>query len=77
MNILNIFPTHNSIYCTKDLPIKYIFNQCPPTRIIVPDFGLEDQDILYGKGELYDKKVMELPVSLLYIIIIFFYIYNY
>ncbi|OUM66398.1 hypothetical protein PIROE2DRAFT_6446, partial [Piromyces sp. E2] len=61
MNILNIFPSHNSIFCDKDLPIKYIFNQCPPTRIIVPDFELEDQDILYGKGDLYDKKVMELP----------------
>jgi len=41
MNILNVFPILNSIYCDKELPIKYFFNQCPPSRIIVPD--LEEQ----------------------------------
>ncbi|KAG4108770.1 hypothetical protein H8356DRAFT_918507 [Neocallimastix lanati (nom. inval.)] len=63
MNILNVFPVHNSIFCKNELPIKYIFNQCPPTRIIVPDFELEDQDILHGSGDAYNKKVMTLPYN--------------
>jgi len=56
MNILNIFPLQNSIYCDTELPIKYIFNQCPPTRVIVPDLG--DQD-----DSEYEKKLMELPYN--------------
>jgi len=56
MNILNIFPLQNSIYCDTELPIKYFFNQCPPSRVVVPDLG--DQN-----DNEYENNLMELPVN--------------